>query len=134
MVDWPSYYPPDCPDSDAEDAFGEVYLLTKNKNPIEEDFKPHIIKFPNRGDILKSPCKASGLSVSKTIIDCKDVQDLIPALSRRFICKACLEPHHGKMKHTPKGELVNHYTWWIPVSVDKPWTLFQAHNEDKKVS
>lgn len=134
MVSWPEFFPPDCPDYDAEDVSGEIYCLTKGKKPVPSDFDPQIIRCRSRQPVKEAPCQASGLSVSRTIDDCREARRLIKSLKNKFICRANLTHIHGKIKNTPiPNMLENHFTWWIPVSVKDPYTLFQAYEDSERI-
>lgn len=111
-VNWPSFFPPQCPPSEAKDAFGEVYRLVNTNPPSVSDFESWAEKHPKKwmGD-----CEASGLSVFTTKSDALRMIRRVPGMLApgKLIASANLSPAAGKLLHTPRDGN-SHHTWWAP--------------------
>ncbi len=126
---WPDFFPKDCPPEDAEDATGELFRLvnSKDKGDLEKCFQGHFILFPKR--VVKGKeCQACGVSVSRTLGDCKAARELAPSLRKKIILHGVLEHPVGKIAHTPLDSGNPHYTWWIPLETS-PWENFKEVKE-----
>ena len=61
-MQWPGYFPDDCPPQDAQLATGDVYRLVKQNPPESKDFVPLREKKTSE-DFGEKECQACGLSV-----------------------------------------------------------------------
>jgi hypothetical protein len=111
-MEWPTYYPEDCPPASAMDIEAvELYRLVDHNPPADGDFIPHKLKFPRKK--YYNECKACGLSVFTKVEDIIKLRDEISALGNKLIAKGKLPPGMGKILHTPRWGN-SHHTLWIP--------------------
>jgi len=112
-VNWPSFFPPLCPPSEAKDALAEVFRLVSSNPPAVSDFESYAQKNPKKwGD----NCKACGLSVFTAKSDALQLLRRVPGIGN-LIATANLSPEAGKLIHTPRyGD--SHHTWWSPAGFD----------------
>jgi len=123
--EWPSYYPDVCPPGNAEPTNGEVYRLIDEGGPTDEDFVCHKLLYPHK-NWKEKECQACGLSVHPSPEGCDRLKRRIPALRRKRTAVANLQPKHGLLLHTPSSADKAHHTWWVPASLQAPYTLFSA--------
>ena len=115
-MNWPSFFPPQCPPSEAKDASAEVFRLVASNPPAASDFESwaqrHLQKWGGN-------CKASGLSVFTAKSDALRLVRRVPGMSASggLIASANLSPEAGKLMHTPRDSN-SHHTWWAPASFD----------------
>lgn len=124
FMQWPDYYPEDCPPENARPASGVVYRLIRQSHPTSKDFRSHRETQPHRTFDVPE-CIACGLSVFMDIEDVIRLQKRVPALRRRRVAKGTLVSDLGNMLPTPSRTGRSHHTWWVPVST-QPWELFQV--------
>ena len=126
-MDWPEYYPNECPPDYAPSASGVIYRFVDTNPPAGVDFVPYAQEYPNRnwGD---KECQACGLSVYTSLDDCEKVKRKIPSLRKKLTAAATLDPSQGKLMNTPSRKINNHYTWWFPKELLEPWVLFAIVN------
>ncbi len=124
-LEWPDFYPENCPPAEAEPASGTVYRLVKHNPPQAEDFLSTWEEFPGR--FPKPATINSGVSV------CTDLQD-IDRLTKRYghlrnkkTAKGELNPQLGMIQET-KASGKSHVTWWIPIGAE-PWLVFEVIDE-----
>ena len=115
-VSWPSFFPPQCPPSEAKDASAEVFRLVSSNPPSVSDFEPWAQRHPKK---WMGNCKASGLSVFTAKSDALRLMRRVPGMSvpGDLIASANLLPEAGKLMHTPRDGN-SHHTWWAPVGFD----------------
>jgi hypothetical protein len=119
-VNWPSFFPPQCPPSESKDASGEVFRLVFSDPPSVSDFESYAQMRPKK---WMGNCKASGLSVFTAKSDAlrmvRRVQGIVQGKSARggLIARANLTPEAGKLMHTPRDGN-SHHTWWAPDGFD----------------
>lgn len=125
-LQWPDFYPENCPPVEAEPASGTVYRLVKHNPPRAEDFLSTWEEFPGR--FPEPNIKISGVSV---YTDPKDIPRLFERLKNRIghlrnrkTAKGELNPTLGVIQHTPSFEK-SHHTWWIPIGTE-PWLVFRV--------
>jgi hypothetical protein len=127
LMKWPEHFPNACPPSDSSDCRGRIFRIVKNGGPEESDFLSYWVLKPERQPgWLKTgrACNACGLSVLISMEDALEVLEIVQGIGDK-IAVAEFEAGTGKIKHTPSGRHENHHTWWVPVHVEKPWTLFK---------
>ena len=128
MMEWPEHYPKACPPADSVDAKGSIFRIIKSGRPLAKNFESHWIKMPHKHKEWQNKgeaCQSCGLSVLTSIDDAKMVMDTIRHLGDKvYIAK--LDGKSGKIKHTPCDLHERHYTWWVPITVEKPWLLFKV--------
>ena len=109
-MNWPSFFPPQCPPSEARDASAEVFRLVSSNPPAVSDFESCAQRRPKKwgGD-----CEASGLSVFTAKSDAERMQKRVRGMSGKVIASANLSPEAGKLMHTPRDGN-SHHTWWAP--------------------
>ena len=124
-MQYPDYFPDDCPPEDAQPATGDVYRVVKQNPPNSRDFIPFREK--QSRDFGKDECKACGLSVFINFEDAVDMKNRRGGMKNRLIAKGTLNPDLGKIKHTPSNEPYgeSHHTWWVPAEAE-PWNAFHV--------
>jgi len=123
-MQWPDFYPDNCPPEDAYPSSDKVYRLVKGNPPGPESFMSYREQQPDQ-HFGQAECKACGLSVLKDLADVSRLQKRVPELATRLVAQGSLNPSLGMMKHTPSLERRSHHTWWVP-SGAQPWKLFQV--------
>ena len=115
-VIWPSFFPPQCPPSEASDASAEVFRLVSSNPPTVNDFESWAQRSPKKWG---AHCKASGLSVFTAMSDALRLVRRVPGISApgELIACANLSPETGKLMHTPRDGN-SHHTWWAPDGFD----------------
>lgn len=113
-MNWPSFFPPQCPPSEAKDASAEVFRLVSSNPPAGSDFESWAQKNPKR---WMGNCKASGLSVFTAQSDALQLVRRVPGMTAKLIAGANLSPKAGKLMHTPHDGN-SHHTWWAPDGFD----------------
>ena len=123
-MQYPDYFPDECPPKDAQPAAGDVYRVVKQNPPNSKDFIP--LRAKKSGD-FEDECKACGLSVFKNFEDAVDMKNRERGMKNRLIAKGTLGPHLGKIKHTPSSQPYgkSHHTWWVPTEAE-PWNVFHV--------
>jgi hypothetical protein len=117
---WPSFFPSECPPTDAEDASVVVFRIVSSDPPTASDFLSYAQTNPTRNG---GKCKPSGLSVFTGIDDALDYLGMVPGevqgdAPRHLVARALLSPEAGKIKHTPSAMRKSHHTWWAPDGFD----------------
>ena len=115
-LNWPSFFPPQCPPSQAKDASAKVFKLVSSNPPLVSDFESWAQRNPKKWG---SNCKASGLSVFTAKSDALRLIRRVPGLSARgaLIASANLSLEAGKFMHIP-SDGNSHHTWWAPDGFD----------------
>lgn len=114
-VNWPSFFPQQCPPADAKDASGEVFRFVSSDPPSARDFESWAQSNPKK---WMGNCKASGLSVFTARADLARMVKRVRGLTRgKLIARANLTPEAGKLKPTPNNGN-SHHTWWAPAGFD----------------
>lgn len=115
-MNWPSFFPPQCPPSEAKDASAEVFRLVSSNPPSVSDFESWAQRYPKK---WMGHCKASGLSVFTAKSDALQLVRRVPGMSApaALIATANLSPQAGKLMHTPRDGN-SHHTWWAPADFD----------------
>ena len=123
-MQWPDYFPNDCPPEDAQAATGDVYRLVKQNPPEARDFIP--LREKTGKDFGEQECQACGLSVFRSFDDAVGVKNRGRGMGNRLIAKGSLSRHLGKVKQTPSRAFgQSHNTWWVPTEVE-PWSVFHV--------
>lgn len=124
-MQWPDYFPNDCPPQDAQPATGDVYRLVKQNPPESKDFIPLREKKTSE-DFGEKECQACGLSVLGSAEDALRMRKRARGMEKRLIAKGTLNLCLGKIKHTPSSRYgKSHHTWWVPTEVE-PWSVFHV--------
>ncbi len=128
-MQWPDYFPENCPPETAQPALVKVYRFIDSDFPTPEDFRSWREQNP---DLIcptgLTECQACGLSVFTSEEGVRIARKRIPALRKKKAAIATLTPNLGLILNTPSKRTGNtHHTWWIPVGIE-PWTLFQVVN------
>jgi len=124
-VEWPDFYPENCPPEEAEPASGTVYRLVKHNPPQAEDFLSTWEEFPGR--FPKPNTRISGASVYTDLKDIERLKNRIAHLRNRKTAKGELNPTLGFIQQT-EGKEKSHHTWWIPIGAE-PWLIFKVISE-----
>jgi hypothetical protein len=125
-LEWPSFYPTNCPSAGAEPASGTVYRLVRNDPAQPEDFKTPFEENPRRFN-NKPSIKNCGLSVHTDMQDSeqlKTVMKMVPRFKDTQIAEGELNPTLGMIQHTPSSEYRSHRSWWVPIGAE-PWVVFK---------
>lgn len=121
-MNWPNYYPENCPPDDAEKPSGLVFRFTYKAKSSRADFKP----YHREGKEWKNDCQtcqACGISVYTDLNEVLRVQKRTPAARNKFIARYEVNENDGLIKNTP-GNSPNHHTWWI-VEGNQVWERFE---------
>ena len=126
-MEWPDFYPLDCPEEGFEPASGTVYRLVLH-DPVEaDDFKSRFEENPRqfKNNSKRKLCRACGLSVHMNPQDSEQLKNRIGRLRHARISKGELNVTLGVIKHTPSLEEESHVSWWVPVG-SEPWVVFNV--------
>lgn len=131
LLEFPKFYPPNCPEEGFEPASGTVYRLVLN-NPVqaedfESPFEEKSQRFKNKPNKIK--CRSCGLSVHTNPQDSETLKKWVGKLRNAQIAKGELNTTLGVIKYTPStksGE--SHVSWWVPVGAE-PWAVFEVVEE-----
>lgn len=108
MIEWPDFYPGDCPPADAEDADGIVFhLVTDNPMPQSDLFDT---AYHREAFLENDECIRVSLSCHREEEDSRELREVVPRLSDRKIARAKLMPEYGKLKQTFTP---SHHSLWI---------------------
>ena len=121
-MQWPDYYPENCPPKEAKPASGTVYRLVRHNPPQAEDFLSTWEEFPGR--FPKPTIKNSGVSVYTNLQDIERLKKRIRQLKDRKTAEGKLNPMFGLIQRT-EGKEKFHHTWWIPIGAE-PWLVFEV--------
>ena len=124
-MQFPDYFPNNCPPDTAQEAFGEVYRLVDNDPPTASDFRSQ------REQHLNEPCpknvtecQACGLSVFTSRDDIEFARRTVRRLRNKKIANGNLNSALGRILPTPSQNTgQSHHTWWFPIGI-QPWTVF----------
>ena len=125
-MEWPNFYPTNCPPAGAEPASGTVYRLVRNDPAQPEDFKTPFEENPRRFN-NKPSIKNCGLSVHTDMQDSdqlKAVMKMVPRFKGTQIAEGELNPTLGLIQHTPSSKYKSHHSWWVTVGAE-PWVVFK---------
>ena len=125
-MEWPNFYPANCPPAEAEPASGTVYRLVNHDPAQEEDFKTPFEENPKRFN-NKADIKNCGLSVHTDIQDSeqlKKAMKMVPRFKNSQIAEGELNPTLGLIQYTPSSEYRSHHSWWVPIGAE-PWVVFK---------
>ena len=132
-MEWPHFYPENCPPAEAKPASGKVYRLVRSDPAQAEDFRTLFEENPrwSKNKPTTTVCKGCGLSV---YTDLQDIKQLKDRYKRKFgkykIAEGELDAKFGMIQNTPAKE-ESHHTWWVPVRA-VPWTVFNIIGESKE--
>lgn len=112
-MNWPDYFPPNCPPVDTQETNRRVYRFVRTDIPTSVDFKSYKELFPTR-NFEEEECKACGLSVYTNLDDAKSAQRNIPGMAKRLLAQCDLTIQDGRIKATPAFNGESHHTWWKP--------------------
>lgn len=115
-MQWPDFFPNECPPNSATSAQGTFYRLVYRNTLSERDFHPLKFKKPNE-DFGEKACQSSGLSMFQDIDEVRRLRRRARGMEKRRIARGDLAPHLGKILSTPGVEGRTHYTWWLPVGI-----------------
>ena len=121
-LQWPDFYPANCPPAEAEPASGTVYRLVRNDPPQAEDFLSTWEEFPGR--FPEPTIQISGASVYRNPQDIERLKNRVRHLRNRKTAKGELNSTLGFIQWT-KGREISHHTWWIPIDTE-PWLVFRV--------
>lgn len=121
-MEWPDFFPFNCPPDNAQTPQGEVFRFTDRRVPREKDFISYQISKP--GSVWPDPCIACGLSVYTDINDIPRVRKRVPPTRKKWVARGILEEKDGLIALT-KAREPSHHTWWVAVGLE-PWAKFTA--------
>ena len=121
-MEWPHFYPENCPPAEAEPASGKVYRLVRNNPPKAEDFLSTWEEYPGR--FPEPTIRISGASVYTDPQDVERLKKRVPQLNDRKTAKGELNSTLGFIQRTG-GRERSHHTWWIPIGAE-PWLVFRV--------
>ena len=121
-MEWPDFYPPNCPPAEAESASGTVYRLVQHNPAQAEDFKTPWEEY--RSEFEPPTIDNCGISVHTDRQDSEQLRSRIRKFRRRQIAEGALNPTLGMIQHRPSLEK-SHHAWWIPIGAE-PWVVFNV--------
>jgi len=122
-LNFPDWFPSNCPPSTADDALGIVYRFATKSPVAAEDFLSH----KELGLAPKAPpCRRCSLSAYRTVGSARrklrELRDRSPARFGPYIAEGSLSAEHGKIKQ--EGADPDHHEWWAYQGVQRH-TLFR---------
>lgn len=125
-LEWPHFYPVNCPPEEAKPASGKVYRLVQHNPAQAKDFQTPWEEYPGR---FEEPTTINcGVSVHTDLQDSERLKNVVRKFKNRQIAEGELNPTLGMIQHTPSSRFKSHYTWWIPIGAE-PWVIFNIVNE-----
>ena len=109
--EFPSFFPQDCPPTEARPAVENFFRLVRTDPPGDNDFRSHVENDKRRR--YPDMCKASGLSVFTKLEDIQKLKRRIAALRERKVAKGKADAEDGMVLYTPTKEEDSHHTWWL---------------------
>lgn len=129
-LEWPDFYPENCPSAGAKPASGKVCRLVRKDPAQPKDFIPLFLEktalFKNKSTI--EVCQGCGISVCDDLQDIMKLQRSSAKMRKRRIAEGELNPTLGKIQHTPSSQYKSHHTWWVLVGTE-PWFVFNVISE-----
>ena len=129
-LEWPDFYPANCPPAEAKPASGTVYRLVRYDPARAEDFKTPFEENPGRFN-NKPSIKNCGLSIHTDMQDSeqlKTVMKMVPRFKDTQVAEGELNPTLGMIQHTPSSKYRSHHSWWVPIGAE-PWVVFKIVSE-----
>ncbi len=129
-MEWPDFYPVNCPPAEAKPASGTVYRLVNHDLAQVEDFKTPFEENPKRFD-NKPTIQNCALSVHTDPQDSeqlKKAMKMVPRFKNSQIAEGELNPTLGLIQHTPSLKYRSHHSWWVPIRTE-PWVVFRIISE-----
>lgn len=118
-MEWPDYFPKNCPPVEVEPASGTVYHLVEHDPPQKNDFITYYEEnpkfFENNPHLF---CKGCGVSVYTDLRDIKRLRNRYKKFKHRHIAEGKLNPTLGLLQHTPSRRRKSHHTWWFPIRTE----------------
>lgn len=130
---WPDHFPPSCPPTHAIDVAGTVYRFINGGQPADRDFLSHYERDPAQ-EWGAEACMARGLSVLRTLGDCRIMRKAVPALRKKRIAVATVETPIGVIAETPSMSCKGHCTWWRSRTPEQVRPLFSTVQEPPETS
>ena len=124
MFTWPQHYPHQCPPEEADVYSGLLFRFINRPHPTLKDFQSYYDLKPDK-DWNGKECQARGLSVYKTVEDCRDVAIKVPGLRKKQIAIGTINDSCGLLAHTPSTTSERHFTWWIPTTHSNICAMFE---------
>ena len=115
-IQWPDFYPSNCPPEDAVDTNHTVFRFISGFPPSMNDFRSYKEVNLNR-HFGEMECQACGLSVCMISEDIIDKRRDIPGFSKKQIAVGKLLPGDGVIKATPSLQNKFHHTWWNNLTI-----------------
>jgi hypothetical protein len=119
-LEWPDFYPENCPPAEAEPASGTVYRLVRRNPAQAEDFETPWEEYRNQFE--PPTIENCGLSVHTDPQDSEQLRNRIKKFRRRQIAEGSLNPTLGVIQRTRSLEK-SHHSWWVPLGAE-PWIVF----------
>ena len=126
-MDWPDYFPKNCPPQNARRDNFKVYRLVDNDPPCQNDFIPKKLLYPHINYTREILCLACGISVDKTLDGIKRTRKRFRVLRNKKIAVGIIKPNDGFILETGGG---THVTWWVQTKT--PHVSFKVVNENAK--
>ena len=125
-MEWPDFYPANCPPMEAEPASDTVYRLVNHDPAQEEDFKTPFEENPKRFNYTPNikNCALSVHTDSQDIEQLKKAMQMVPRFKNSQIAEGELNPTLGLIQHTPSSKYRSHHSWWVPIGAE-PWVVFK---------
>ncbi len=118
MYVWPSDYPEACPPTEAIDLIGAAFRFINGSSPAARDFVSYYERHPYKVWGAQA-CMARGLSICRTLEDCRHLRSAVPALRKKRVAAANIAEPVGVVHPTPSNSCKGHCTWWLaPSAID----------------
>lgn len=129
-MEWPYFYPVNCPPVEAKPASGKIYRLVRRDPAEEKDFKSLFEENPQgfKNEPNTRICIGCGLSVHTDLRDSERLKKRVRKFKNRRIAEGELNPTFGTIQHTPSSRFKSHHTWWVPIGAE-PWVIFNVISE-----
>ncbi len=126
-MEWPDYFPDNCPFEDAKEPSFKVYYLVKNNPPCAEDFRSlHERRPDSKFDNSALECQSCGISVFTDIEGIDLAKKISSGFRRMKTAAGTLTPDLGLIKNTKSQRTGDsHHTFWFPKN-SKPWIVFEV--------
>jgi hypothetical protein len=129
MMNFPDFYPDDCPPHDCEDFKGIFYHFVTGQTDNPENFVPYAVSKRYSSIVEDDYCKSCGLSMLRTL-EAAELYWKLPNLRKKNLAKGTLSSEYGKLKNTPSKISSEHYTFWSydGVKISQFFEVFRESN------
>jgi hypothetical protein len=106
--EWPTHFPPDCPEASLPETSGPIFHFVRGKDTDYQTMWQRDLA------LTAAPCERVALSCFVRLEDAVQTRDVMQAkFGDCKVAKADLSPQHGKIKPTPKKGNPAHHSVWL---------------------